>query len=648
MALENVLQRLADSRTFARKEVLRAKVMRRIHPPLLTLTRDATAPRDPLGLRHRVLARIAHPAVRRRFQALHETLTPSFDLLLQLKEHILGRIAAVQPAPQWHGALRFIAVTALLALVIRITPTLFLAPTLQATSEHLLIPTEGFVSITKGAEWNRVEGRMDLTEPLTVRTGPESAATIVLGDAAVLRLGENTEVNLRASAFAPPQEGRESIARVIYGQLWAASLLPDTLGPTTSLVLPQGTFALRHGSISILADPHQSTLQVFHRFAEVTPGAGARTHLIEGDQVTLLADGTLEHHLITEKMRLDTWVQVNRARDAAHRLAVEERGQELAEAAAGILPTSTFYSLKRAAEQVDLLWTFGASAKAEKRLQHAQTRLNEAVVLLNKGKPEAAESSLSEYREAIRELASLTEEEVRELLTSSLISSTTAVASALPHSPLYDVKKALVETTAIFPSADIPIEEVDLYLLSDALLEIEGLIGQERIEEAAEAFHSIEGAVASVLNRQELSETKVEKDSLKALKTILRSIAFSLEDAEETIHPELASTLADLQLRIAGRLPPEARRASARPGTALASAVPCMSLREVTRHTNQFLASVYTYETPRGQRNEVLRQISLLPDCPQSGRILSKVMNKVPVFTRSFVWEALQKIGAGT
>ena len=141
-----------------------------------------------------------------------------------------------------------------------------------------------------------------------------------------------------------------------------------------------------------------------------------------------------------------------------------------------------------------------------------------------------------------------------------------------------------------------------------------------------------------------LEETVVEKDSLKALKTILRSIAFSLEQAEETTPAELTGTIEDLQKRISGKLPAE-------PVPVIASAEPekmCMSPEVVTRRTNAFLASVFTYQTPRGQRNEVLRQINLLPDCPQSGRILSKVMNKVPVFTRSFVWEALQKIGAGT
>ena len=456
--------------------------------------------------------------------------------------------------------------------------------------------------------------------------------------------GENTEVNLREAAFMAPQDRTEAIARVTYGQLWATSLLPDTLNIATKLVLPQGSLVLKQGSVSLLADPAQSTVQVFHRFTEVEPTASPAIRLIEGEQIKLLADGASERHLVTETMRGEEWVQTNLARDAAHHAEVETHRQELAQAVAGILPTSTFYSLKRAAEEIDLLLTFGSDARHEKKLLNAQTRINEAVALLQQGELEAAESPLAEYKEAIRELASVSEEEAQKMLTSSFIASSTTVASALPHSPLYDVKKTLVEVSTELADSDLPLAEVDLYLLSDALLQIEELIANEQIAEAALAFRGIEGAVTSVMERQTLEEMAVTKDSLKALKTIIRAIAFSLEQSRETVQPELAATLEDLSKRVAGKLPAE-------PAPIVATAETdkvCMSLQEVTRRTNSFLASVFTYETPRGQRNEVLRQIASLPDCPQSGRILSKVMNKVPVFTRSFVWEALQKIGAGT
>lgn len=640
--LEYTLSRLAKSISPKREKEQREALLRRIHPQRLTALRESTLPS--MRLRSEVMARIAHSRTREHFVRVRHSLELPTLFMERLRSEVLGRLDLFQPRPLWQGVIKWAAVTTVLALLLRIAPTFLIASSIEAVSANTLIPLQGSVSITDGAEWSLLSSRIDLRGPLTVRTGTDSTATIILGDSAVLRLGENTEVNLRASAFEPPQARKEAIARVTYGQVWVTSLLPGTLDVATRLVLPQGALVLKQGSVSLLADPQQSTIQVFHRFTEVEANSAPPIRLIEGEQLTLLASGESERHLVTANMRAEEWVKENLARDAAHHTEVEEHRQELAQAVAGILPTSAFYSFKRAAEELDLWLTFSSETRHEKKLQHAQTRINEAVTLLQQGEEEAAEHSLAEYKEAIRELASVTEEQALELLNSSLILSSTTVASALPHSPLYDVKKTLVEVSTELPSADLLLAEVDLYLLSDALLEIEELIANGSLELASEAFHGIEGAVASVLERQELEETVVAKDSLKALKTILRSIAFSLEQAEETTPAELAATFEDLQKRIAGQLPPE---------TPPIASVPvkeevCMSPEVVTRRTNSFLASVYTYQTPRGQRNEVLRQIALLPDCLQSGRILSKVMNKVPVFTRSFVWEALRKIGAGT
>lgn len=595
-------------------------------------------------IRQEVMDRIAYPALRERFSAVRNSLELPALLMERLRREVLGRMNILQPVPLWHGVLKWGAVTTILAVLLRLAPTFLIASPLEAVSVSTLIPLSGSVSITEGAGWKLLTARMDLTKPLTVRTGNESAATMIFGDFAVLRLDANTEVTLQEAAFEPPQSRKEAIARVAYGQLWATSLLPETLNVATKLVLPQGTVILKQGSISLLTDPQQSTIQVFRRFTEVEGTEGVPVRLVEGEQLTLRGENTEERHLITEAMRNEEWVKTNIVRDAAHHTEVEAHRQAFAQSAAGILPTSTFYTLKRAAEEIDLWLTFHSGTKHEKKLQHAQTRINEAVALLEQGEEEAALQPLAEYKVAIRELASVTEEEALELLNSSLILSSTTVASALPHSPLYDVKKTLVEVSSELPDSNLTLSEVDLYLLSDALLEIEELIANGEIEQGAAAFHELEGAVASVLEREILEEEVVEKDSLKALKTILRSIAFSLEQAEETSPAELASTIEDLQKRVEGNLPAEPTPVIADTDNEKI----CMSPTEITRRTNAFLSSVFTYQTPRGQRNEVLRQISLLPDCAQSGRILSKVMNKVPVFTRSFVWDALQKIGAGT
>jgi hypothetical protein len=637
MKLESTLQRLAHSVNPSQKAKQRKNLLRKLEgAPIQTIASHASYPIS--HIRKGILSRIDHPKTSSSLLDSLPSLTPTFDSIANLREQILDRITIWQPAPLWQKWGKCVAVTAVLALVLRMTPALFIATPLQAESQNLLIPTKGFVSITEGARWSTLTNQIELNHPLTIRTGVDSSATIVISDDAVLRLSENTEVNLRDPAFDLSLDG--PVARVIYGQVWMTSLLPEALFAGTSITLPQGTLAIKEGSVSTLADPQQSTVQVYHRFASVLPTGDNPINLIEGDQLTLLPSNETQRHLITENMREESWVIENLSKDAVHRSKVADRKQELAKTVAGILPTSTFYTLKRASEQIDLWLTVSEKSRQEKKLQHAETRINEAVVLLKSGNASAAEYPLAEYRDIIRSFASITEDEARELLSSSILSSSTTVASALPHSELYPAKKAVFEAATEIETSEIPLAEVDLYLLSDALLGIESLAASGEVGPATIALNGIEGALMSILEQQELDGIKVGKDELKAIKTIVRSIGFSLENAEEIVKPNQSNILASLKERI-DKLSPSIQ------STSVAIEEPdqiCMTVREVIRRTNQFLASVYTYQTPRAQRNEVLKQISSLPDCPQSGRILSKVMNKVPVFTRSFVWEALQDI----
>ena len=638
MPIDSLLSRHAKMTSEGAKARMRAEVVRRIGGGLLTdIARHHTA--NEANLRRAILDRITSTGTERALLDVRKTISPTLAQMMALRAIILERIADWQPIPipLWQKSLKPIAITALFLFVLRLTPMLFLAAPLQASAEILVLPTQGTVSLTDGAEWSIIDQELPLTEPVTLRTGPESSATVIMHDA-ILRLGENAEVTLGEATFDPHVSG--PVARIAYGQVWVSGFLPEALLAGTSLTLPQGMLALKEGSVSIFADPQQSTIQVFDRYARVLPTGEDPIHLIQGDQLVLFPNSSTQRHVITSTMQREEWVRENLARDAAHRIEMVQKRQNDAETVAGILPNSAFYFLKIASENIDLGLTLSSKTRQEKRIQHASTRMNEAVALLKAGKREEAKLPLEAYREAILSLASMSEEEARLLLADSLAFSTSAVSDALPHSDLFIAKEAVLEAAAEAQSAEIGVSEVDLYLLSDALLELESLVSQGRITEANIAWNGIEGAVASIIEEQRLGGEIVEKNSLKATKTILRSITFSLTQAEEIVQGKQVDLLASLRSRIEHLSPlPVIASAPAAP----ADAVQCMSLRDITRQTNQFLAAVFTYQTSRAQRNAVLQQIALLPDCPESSRVLSKVMNKVPVFTRSFVWEALQK-----
>jgi|GEM_PF-1843846 hypothetical protein len=645
MKLENTIKRLVEAKKLTNRAKMRKNILKRIEGKMI---KDITAKsfKPSYDLRSEILNRISQSKTNESLSSVRDFLSPKSNVISILKKEILQRISGGSYNQiELHESvltifkpkiIRFASVAVVFALLIRITPALFIVTPTQAESQSLLIPTKGFVATIDGAEWLPITEETNLSKALTIRTGTESEATIILRDDSILRLAENTEINLRKSAF--DHSSNRSIARVIYGQVWLSSFLPETLSRETNITIPQGNIAVKQGSISVLADPLQSSVQVFHRSANILAmGSAGSIHLVQGDQLSLLPEGSTQRHIVTKAVKNEDWTKENLSRDAVHRTQIAEKKQMHAESLAGILPTSTFYSIKRASEAIDMLLTLGEKPKNEKRLRNAETRLNEAVALLQTGEKEAAQISLEEYKEEMQKLVANTDAEARELLTNSLIDSNSTVSSVLPHSKLYIAKKVVLETSSTLSTSELPTTQVDLYLLSDALLNIESLISEGKIDKAYDAFNGISIVISSVLENNELNEMVVEKESIKSIKNILRSIVFSLEQSKDVVSAD--------QIKLASKMLSDVSNYLPITQIVTASTVQpeeCMRAGEILRRTNLFLSSVYTYKTSRAQRNEVLRQISNLPDCAESGKILSKVMNKVPVFTRSFVWEALQ------
>ena len=645
MKLENTIKRLVEAKKLTNRAKMRKNILKRIEGKMI---KDITAKsfKPSYDLRSEILNRISQSKTNESLSSVRDFLSPKSNVISILKKEILQRISGGSYNQiELHESvltifkpkiIRFASVAVVFALLIRITPALFIVTPTQAESQSLLIPTKGFVATIDGAEWLPITEETNLSKALTIRTGTESEATIILRDDSILRLAENTEINLRKSAF--DHSSNRSIARVIYGQVWLSSFLPETLSRETNITIPQGNIAVKQGSISVLADPLQSSVQVFHRSANILAmGSAGSIHLVQGDQLSLLPEGSTQRHIVTKAVKNEDWTKENLSRDAVHRTQIAEKKQMHAESLAGILPTSTFYSIKRASEAIDMLLTLGEKPKNEKRLRNAETRLNEAVALLQTGEKEATQISLEEYKEEMQKLVANTDAEARELLTNSLIDSNSTVSSVLPHSKLYIAKKVVLETSSTLSTSELPTTQVDLYLLSDALLNIESLISEGKIDKAYDAFNGISIVISSVLENNELNEMVVEKESIKSIKNILRSIVFSLEQSKDVVSAD--------QIKLASKMLSDVSNYLPITQIVTASTVQpeeCMRAGEILRRTNLFLSSVYTYKTSRAQRNEVLRQISNLPDCAESGKILSKVMNKVPVFTRSFVWEALQ------
>jgi hypothetical protein len=529
-------------------------------------------------------------------------------------------------------ALRWVVVAMCLVLLLRVTPLFFIAPTIEASSERLLLPVEGSVSIAQGTEWVGVTEQVPLQGPLSIRTGREGKATLVLGDN-VLRLAPRTEVTLGLGAFDDLPTTESPIARVSYGQVWVHGVMPGSIGRGMKIVLPQGAVALQGGSVALYVDPEQTTVQVYRRSAAATPLRQGTMKLLEGEQLTLRPEGPPQLHAITSEMRDEEWVRENIARDAVHSQEVVDASWERNLQSAGIPRTSSLYALKRLSEKLDLWFTVAPVVKAEKQVRQAQTRFAEAVQLLSEGKEELAAVSLDEYRSAIAVLARLTEDEALEhLLTLAVAEAMTAFSRALPDGGgLYKAKEVVLETSAVLQENAITETEVQNHLFLDALLAVEERLQQGQIDVAEEGMKGIIPAVAVVLQ----NGGEDGKELAREVKAILRSLLMTLEETERRHGP--AQSIVAMRDAVNAYLPVQKPvvHAGSRPQQHLTE-------REIRRKVDGILRSIYTYNLPQGQTNELIRQLKVLDVTGEDrGTVLSMLLNRVPLHTRHVVWGQL-------
>lgn len=577
-----------------------------------------------------VLQRIAAPRTAGLFGELRSLASPPWILVERMRAAVLARIADVQPHPLWHWSVRLFATCTVFGVILRLAPLLFLAPVSRAEVEVTLLPTVGMVSVLEGGEWRNVDEATVLDGSTTVRTASKGEATIILGGHAVVRLAPRSDVTLYPPSFDVLPAPAQPAVRVSYGQVWVVGFLPQSLDRGLRITLPQGSILLKEGSLSTFVDPDQTTVQNFRRFVEVSPTSREPITLIEGEQVTLHSDVDPELHSITPEMRDERWVRQNLARDAAHLQDVIAQGTLRSIDQAGILPTSSLYVLKRLSEQLDLWMTISQERREEKQAQLAATRLREAIVLLRSGQTTAAVTSLEEFELAASSIAGAGDPfgRAQEVLAGAIADVSPSLAGALPDSPLFAVKRAMVISSLAPSPPGSPLVMDALFF--DALLNVEELLRIGATTKAASLLSSLTPTIRRLLS----SEDPAEKGQAKQVKSILRSL--SLGVGEETTSSDPLA-LAQLRSLIAAHLP------------VVKEVVPVytppifsqLDEGEIDAIVDRILTSVYTYKTARGQSNELTRQLKALAHGPDRQRVLTILLLRVPLHTRSIVRQEL-------
>jgi len=596
----------------AKKRVF-ARVQRRIDPLAATSKQVNTSLAPSATARRRVWANIASRIRTEKALSILEQLRDLVQPPAGLRARLAARMMPLQPvlvSSQSQRMLKWTAAFAMVALTVRLTPFLIIATPTVADSAVTLIPTRGAVSVSIGGMWQPVTSEMVL-EPGTLLRTRNSEASILFHDDGVLRLDANTTVALNDTAkrLGPQAPDVLPTFTLYTGRLWVQGLIPSSVrGLTVST--SYGHVTVNEGSVSITEDDIVD-VQVFDRRATVARNNNEIV-LISGERMALWEGNIPLVKKISSRGYEGEWSTQNLARDAVHRREIAQLQQEHRAAMAGILPTSKLYSVKRAAEAVDVLFTFGQDARMQKRLTHANTRLNEAAALLAQDQAEDAAEPLAEYREILVALAGDSEDDtlIYFLLEQSLSEANADMAAALPNDELYLLKKAVLEASIELDGV-VRAEDIRGVLIMDALVALIQSVDIGEVTHVQKAWLGLQPHL--VLLEQE--EIVLQEDVHKEILALLARFALVVQERE----PQIAAIDPELVDQVLAYLP-----------TVTKYAVPIMTDEELQLLVQSIRGRIFVYHMKQSRMNQFVTEMKALAGHPEEGRILRRLYFSLP------------------
>ncbi len=548
---------------------------------------------------------------------LKDSLSPSPQSRKTLRERVMNSLQNIDFAePEERGPvmLKWVASFALFALFVQMSPMLFIASPTAAEAEVLLLPTRGEVSVSIGGMWQSVQNDLVLEPNMMLRTH-DGEASIVLRDDGVVRLAENTTVKIQdisdrldASSDALP------MLTLYTGKLWVQGLVPVQL-PGISVATSYGTIVVNKGSVSIAEDDYVD-IEVYDRSASVLRNgeeiyltAGERTQLVEENPVSLVKK-------IPSKWFQYTWADQNLKRDAVHRNDIAQQQHERRIAQAGILPTSKLYPMKRFAELMDVLMTFDTEVRVQKRLQIAETRLNEAAALIDEGYE--AKEALNEYKKTLQVIADDYNGSLAEYLVErAIVESASQFAAVQPGDDSYVITKTVLEASAGLPMTVTQEENAQGELLLDGLAVLVRAVDDGN----SELVRAVWSDLQPYLLVLEDEDSAMDPMMYKEAKTLLAFLAESLHVASNRgveIDPELLTD-------IAAYLPPPTDTSTV-----------VLSEEEIMGIVMGIKEKIFLYDMTHSRINQFVAEMKALQGHPDQGRILRRLALTLPDGPESF------------
>ncbi len=501
-------------------------------------------------------------------------------------------------------AMRWAAAAAVFVILVRISPFLFLAPHSSASSDALLLPTRGTVEVSLQGLWQPIADPLTLKDALSIRTA-DGEATVMLHDDGNVRLDTNTSLIVREFADRPEQPAVSGPSlSVLSGRVWVQGMIPQQVRGI-DIATPQGDITIQEGSVSltveedgdVIVDVWDRHAVVLHEGQELTLIAGERARLTDSTAIIVSESDS--------RAQKQSWVSQNLDRDAVHRREVSQMQLERRIADAGILPTSPFYSVKRIAEQMDLLMTIDSETKVRKQLDFASTRLDEAAALIAQGSESGSTLPLEEYRSALMAIATGTgaDQLTQQLVANQLQENVADMTALTPTESGYILKKAVLEAGASLPGAVIGKTDVESVVLMDTLDALKVAVANGNIEQVNQTFGELRPYLKSIQEGKSQLSTDTRKEAL----SLLADFANTVQERDTTI-----GDIGDSLLKETAQYLPQEE---------VLEAVP-LTDEQIAMLVKRMLTRIENYTQPRSQWNQLHTEFRSIEKNPDRERIL--------------------------
>lgn len=570
----------------------------------MPLTPSTVAP-PPSGAKERIWrtieARIAAPvASLSTFDRLKHWLTPAAELQALVRARVLARLrldpldhAAYAPVfARVPRVLRWAAAFCITLLSFQGLLPVVLAPPTLAESQILLVPTRGQPTFLSNGFGEPIVREMALQRSAVLKTGKDSALTVIGYDDFVVRADRDTTLAVHDLADRPAAATYDHTLTLHSGRVWVLGLIPTT-GRPVSIRTPQGVVLVRDGSVSIETGKDGAvTVRVWNRSAQVE-NDGLTVPLIAGERVDLQGGRVAFLKHIPPALYDESWAAGNLSSDGTHQREVAQLQWERHAAAAGILPTSSLYPVKRFAEEVNVLLTLSPDVRIQKRLDQANARLNEAAALLRAGEPDA-KVALQEYHETMLSVAhgSGGSPLAKSLIEQQVTRASAELAAALPSDPVvYELKTAVLQTSASLPESPVTAEDVRGVVLLDTLT----------------AF------------RQSIEQQGAGQD-LADLREKFSAFTFDPTGLPSDVRKEAEASYALLAATLGDRPVEEDQQQSVR-----GALVARMTADQIRAYALSVRERVYVYDEARPRHNQLALELAAIADSPHRGSILREL-----------------------